>query len=129
VEGRHDADERGDGAGAVVDGWVTEPSRHGGNRTLLEEPVRDACRQGLLLDLCGGDLRLTPDESAEIVQSTDGATASFFTELAHRAQLLAASDGDDRTGMAHIRAALAELTATREALAGSIQPGRPSTGR
>jgi hypothetical protein len=95
----------------------------------VEVPLPDAAGRRALLDLYGRGLRLTPDECAEIVQCTDGATASFFTELARRAQLLAASNGDDRTGMTHVRAALAELTATREALAGSIQAGRPSTRR
>jgi hypothetical protein len=105
-------------------------------RPQFPQPRNDAARPGhvcpagrrALLDLYGGGLRLTPDESAEIVQSTDGATASFFTELARRAQLLAATNGDDRTEMAHVRAALAELAATREVLSGSVQPGRPSIG-
>ena len=85
-------------------------------------PLPDAEARRALLDLYGAGLHLSPEESAEVVAGTDGATASFFAELARRAELLAATDGGS-TGMTHVRTALIELTATRDALASGGQPG------
>ena len=78
-------------------------------------PLPDAAGRAALLRLYGRGLRLAPDEAQEIVAATEGATASLFAELARRAELLAATDGDD-AAMPHVRAALDELAATREAV-------------
>jgi cell division protease FtsH len=87
-------------------------------------PLPGAEARRALLSLYGAGLRLSPEDSAEVVAGTDGATSSFFAELARRAELLAATDGGS-TGMAHVRAALAELTATRDALASAQPDGLP----
>jgi cell division protease FtsH len=85
----------------------------------VEVPLPDAAGRRALLELYGRGLRLTPDEAAEIVANTEGVTASFFAELARRAELLAANDDAEATFEAtanHVHRALTELHATRQAL-------------
>jgi len=82
----------------------------------VEVPLPDAAGRKALLDLYGRGLDLSDDESAEVVGGTEGATASLFAELARRAELLAATEGAERTTIAHVRAALVELTATQRLL-------------
>jgi cell division protease FtsH len=82
----------------------------------VEVPHPDDVGRRLLLDLYGRNLNLTEGETSEIVAATAGATASLFSELARRAELLAATAGDPTAGAAHARAALAELTASQAAL-------------
>ena len=89
----------------------------------VEVPLPDAAAREALLRLYGRRLVLTAEESAEVVAGTAGTTASFFAELSRRAELLAADEGSGRSGLAHLRAALAELTATREALTSAGAPG------
>jgi hypothetical protein len=69
-----------------------------------------------LLDLYGGQLSLTDPETDAVIAATAGVTASYFAELSRRAELLAASAGESRAGIRHVRAALDELTASRAAL-------------
>jgi hypothetical protein len=52
-----------------------------------------------------------------LVAATAGMTASFFSELARRATLLAAVAGEHHPTVEHVETALAELRASREALA------------
>jgi hypothetical protein len=82
----------------------------------VEVPRPDDAGRRRLLALYGRNLELTEEETAEMVAATAGATASLFAELARRAELLAASDGVDRAGATHARAALTELTASQTAL-------------
>jgi hypothetical protein len=67
-----------------------------------------------------------------LVAATEGATASYFAELARRATLLAAvaaagaGDGrvpaaDGTPGGAEVRAALAELRASQDAIAAQVR--------
>jgi ATP-dependent 26S proteasome regulatory subunit len=87
----------------------------------VEVPLPDAEHRAALLRLYGPGVQLTDEEFAEAVAGTEGATGSYFAELWRRAELLAASAGQPTTTVEHLRAALAELTATREALAsGSV---------
>jgi hypothetical protein len=89
-------------------------------------PLPDAAARAALLALYGRGIQLSADEVDAVVAATDGMTASFFTELARRATLLAATGADqpgadqpgvDQPGADHVRRALAELRASREALA------------
>jgi cell division protease FtsH len=82
----------------------------------VQVPLPDAAARLQLLELYGRGLQLTPDEMSDIVVATDGVTASFFAELARRAELLAATEGVEADA-SHVRTALAELSATRQALA------------
>jgi cell division protease FtsH len=82
----------------------------------IEVPLPDVAGRNALLHLYGGGLDLTADETAEVVAGTEGATASLFAELARRAELLAATAGAGPTTIAHVRAALDELTATQRLL-------------
>ncbi|HEY3007218.1 MAG TPA: ATP-binding protein [Micromonosporaceae bacterium] len=82
----------------------------------VEVPLPDAAARAALLRLYGRDIALTAAEVDAIVAATDGATASFFTELARRAALLAATEGES-PGAGHVRRALAELQASQAALA------------
>ncbi len=92
----------------------------------VEVPLPDAEHRAALLRLYGPGVQLTNDEFAEAVAGTEGATASYFAELWRRAELLAASAGQPTTTVEHLRAALAELTATRAALAsGSVGAATP----
>jgi hypothetical protein len=95
----------------------------------VEVPPPDAAAREALLRLYGRRLVLTAEESEEIVAGTAGTTASFFTELSRRAELLAAEKGTGRCGIDHLRAALAELTATRDALSSVRGPGPRPAGR
>jgi cell division protease FtsH len=83
----------------------------------VEVPLPDEPGRRRLLSLYGSHLALTGQERDEVVAATAGVTASYFAELARRAELLAATAGDDRTGITHVRAALDELNASRTALA------------
>jgi hypothetical protein len=82
----------------------------------VEVPLPDAAGRRRLLALYGAGLALADPDVEDVVAATAGATASFFAEVARRAELLAASAGDARTGVAHVRSAIAELNASRAAL-------------
>jgi cell division protease FtsH len=82
----------------------------------LEIPHPDEDGRRRLLDLYGRNLKLTGEEVDEIVAATAGATASLFSELARRAELLAAVSGDPTSTAAHTRVALAELQSSAAAL-------------
>lgn len=95
----------------------------------VEVPLPDAPAREALLRLYGRRLLLSAEESADIVAATADTTASFFAELARRAELLAADEGTGQSGVAHLRAALAELTATRDALSSTGGPVPRAAGR
>lgn len=98
---------------------VVEPAlaqRPGRVDLAVEVPLPDAPARRRLLALYGPHLALGADEAAAIVAETEGVTASFFAELARRAELLAATEGAGPAGPAAVRAALAELRASQEAL-------------
>ncbi|GIJ75224.1 AAA family ATPase [Virgisporangium ochraceum] len=96
----------------------------------VEVPHPDDDGRRRLLDLYGRNLKLTGAEADEIVAATAGATASLFSELARRAELLAATSGEASAGAAQARAALAELTASQSALSqAKPAPGRPPAPR
>ncbi|WP_203998346.1 AAA family ATPase [Virgisporangium aurantiacum] len=82
----------------------------------VEVPRPDEDGRRLLLDLYGRNLKLTGAEVDELVTATAGATASLFSELARRAELLAAVAGEPTATAAQTRAALAELQASAAAL-------------
>jgi cell division protease FtsH len=86
----------------------------------VQVPLPDAAGRAALLTLYSRGVRLTAAEIDEIVAGTAGATASVFAELSRRAELLAASDGGG-AGIDEMRAALAELGATRAALASGYE--------
>jgi cell division protease FtsH len=81
-------------------------------------PLPDEAAREALLRLYGRGLSLSEQEVSEVVVATAGMTSSFFSELARRATLLAAVAEAGPAGYDHVRAALAELTATRAALSG-----------
>jgi cell division protease FtsH len=88
----------------------------------VEVPLPDAAARRRLCQLYGPDLRLTDAELDEVVAATEGTTGSYFAELARRATLLAAvaaagGTADGTPGVAEVRAALAELRASQDAIA------------
>jgi cell division protease FtsH len=82
-----------------------------------EVPLPDARARRRLLVLYGPRLALDADDVEHIVAETEGMAASFFAELSRRAELLAATESTEPAGVAAVRTALAELRASREALA------------
>jgi cell division protease FtsH len=84
-------------------------------------PAPDARRS--LLALYGGGLSLSDSDRDAVIAATEGVTASYFSELARRATLLAAVAGD-APGGAHVRQALEELPANRALLATRAVSGR-----
>jgi cell division protease FtsH len=87
---------------------------------VAEVPLPDAPGRRRLLSLYGSTLHLTDDEMTAVVAATAGATGSFFAELARRAELLAATAGDDRAGVTHTMTALGELEQTRRAVEAAV---------
>jgi cell division protease FtsH len=85
----------------------------------VEIPLPDAAARRRLLALYGPRLALNDGDVDVVVTETEGSTASFFAELSRRAELIAATGGDQPAGIGHVRAALGELRASREALAAS----------
>jgi cell division protease FtsH len=83
----------------------------------VEVPLPDARSRRGLLALYGPRLALDADDVEHIVAETDGMAASFFAELSRRAELLAATESTAPAGITAVRNALAELRASREALA------------
>ncbi|MDQ7906362.1 ATP-binding protein [Phytohabitans sp. ZYX-F-186] len=83
----------------------------------VELPLPDEAGRAALLRLYARGLPLTEPLVAEVVAATAGMTASFFTELARRATLLAALAGGTPPAPDHLRAALAELRESRRAVA------------
>jgi cell division protease FtsH len=92
---------------------------------VAEVPLPDEAGRRRLLSLYGVSAQLADAEVERVVAATAGTTGSFFAELARRAELLAATAGDERTGMAHVLAALDELSRSRAAVAGAIMPDPP----
>lgn len=96
----------------------------------LQHP--DAVARRALLELYRGGLVVPAIELDEMAAATDGVTASFLKELLRRAALLAADDGDPGTtgplavDGEHLRAALAELQDTRNAMTRAALGGRPT---
>jgi cell division protease FtsH len=96
---------------------------------VVEVPLPDDAGRRRLLSLYGVSAHLVGDETEEVVAATAGATGSFFAELARRADLLAATAGDERTGIAHIRTALTELDRSRLAVANAVASAGDGAGR
>ncbi|MGH3490617.1 MAG: AAA family ATPase [Actinopolymorphaceae bacterium] len=82
----------------------------------VEIPLPDADGRRRLLALYGPDLRLTDGDTADVVERTDGTTASFAKELVRRAVLVAAERGAYRPEGADLRTACDELLSDRDAL-------------
>jgi hypothetical protein len=93
---------------------------------VAEVPLPDEQGRRRLLSLYGVSAHLIGEEAEEVVAATAGTTGSFFAELARRADLLAATSGDERTGMRHVTAALDELRRSRAAVANAIMPDPPA---
>jgi len=91
----------------------------------VELPLPDDAAREALLRLYGGDVSLTDRQVSEVVAATSGMTAAFFTELARRATLLAAVDNTAPATFDHLQAALAELQASRDAVAAQVPPPGP----
>jgi ATPase family protein associated with various cellular activities (AAA) len=87
---------------------------------VVEVPLPDDAGRRRLLSLYGVSPHLTDAEIDQVVAATAHATGSFFAELARRADLLAATSGDERTGLAHVLAALSELDHSRLAVANAV---------
>ena len=87
---------------------------------VVEVPHPDEAGRRRLLSLYGVSAHLSEEEIDQVVAATSGTTGSFFTELARRAELLAATAGDDRATLAHIMAALAELDRSRTAVTNAV---------
>jgi len=87
---------------------------------VVEVPLPDEAGRRRLLTLYGVSAHLARAEVDRVVAATAGATGSFFSELARRAELLAATAGDDRAGLPHILAALDELGHSRDAVAAAV---------
>src|SRR5262249_26874584 len=101
----------------------------------VEVPLPDAPARRKLLALYGPAIRLTEAEAEAVVAETEGVAASFFAEMARRAELLTATavvraGADGAAGIEAVRAALAELRSSREALASSgVIPAGPRAGQ
>jgi ATP-dependent 26S proteasome regulatory subunit len=80
-------------------------------------PMPDDAAREALLRLYGRGLSLTAEQVSEIVAATAGMSAALVTELARRATLLAAVDNVAPATFGHVQAALAELQASRDAVA------------
>ena len=87
---------------------------------VVEVPLPDEAGRRRLLSLYGVSAHLGDAEVDQVVAATAGTTGSFFAELARRAELLAATAGDERTGLPHIMAALDELAHSRAAVANAM---------
>ena len=87
---------------------------------VAEVPLPDEAGRRRLLSLYGVSAHLDDDEIEQVVIATDGTTGSFFAELSRRADLLAATAGDERTGLRHVLAALKELGESRAAVANAL---------
>jgi hypothetical protein len=81
----------------------------------VEVPLPDAQGRARLLRLYGPGLELPTELVDEIVEQTAGTTASFMKELVRRTVLLAAEAGEE-PGADQLRAAVAELLSSRDAL-------------
>ncbi|MDX2972040.1 AAA family ATPase [Kribbella solani] len=81
----------------------------------VEVPLPDGAGRARLLELYGPALTLDDGVVEEIVALTEGTTASFMKELVRRTVLLAAQ-ADETPGAEHLRAAVAELLSSRDAL-------------
>ncbi|EPH43741.1 hypothetical protein STRAU_3224 [Streptomyces aurantiacus JA 4570] len=81
----------------------------------VEIPLPDAAGRRRLLDLYGGGLGLGEEVTEEIVERTEGTTASFAKELVRRAVLIAA-ERDADTAAQDIREAVDELLSDRDQL-------------
>ena len=81
----------------------------------VEVPLPDGEGRARLLSLYGPNLALTTDVIDEVVAQTEGTTASFMKELVRRTVLLAAEAGA-APDADHLRAAVAELLSSRDAL-------------
>jgi ATP-dependent 26S proteasome regulatory subunit len=92
---------------------------------VVEVPLPDDAGRRRLLALYGVSTHLTGGEVDQVVAATAGTTGSFFSELSRRAELLAATAGDERAGLRHIKAALDELTQSRAAVAKATAQTRP----
>ena len=82
----------------------------------VEIPLPDAEGRRLLIALYGPDLRLDERELSDVVERTEGTTASFAKELVRRAVLIAAERGSAETAGDDVRAAADELLSDRDAL-------------
>jgi cell division protease FtsH len=89
-------------------------------------PLPDATARRRLIRLYGPELALAEAELDEVVDATDGVTASFFAELARRATLLAATAGATTVIAAQVREALLELRASQQAIAAEVRSYRSS---
>jgi hypothetical protein len=87
---------------------------------VAEVPLPDEAGRRRLLSLYGVSAHLGDDEIEQVVIATAGTTGSFFAELSRRADLLAATAEDERTGLRHILAALKELGESRAAVANAL---------
>ncbi|QIG42702.1 26S protease regulatory subunit [Nocardioides anomalus] len=86
-------------------------------------PLPDAAGRRRLLDLYRGRLELDATRLDDVVERTDGVTASFLKELLRRAAVVAAAEGDDaeiRVGADDLDAALADLLDTRNAMTRAV---------
>ena len=83
---------------------------------VVEVPLPDDAGRRRLLSLYGVTRHLSDDEVDRVVAATSGATGSYFAEIARRAELLAATAGDERVTLEHTLAALAELDRSRMAV-------------
>lgn len=81
----------------------------------VEIPLPDAEGRRRLLDLYGGGLAVGEEVTREIVERTEGTTASFAKELVRRAVLVAA-ERDAATTADDLRAAADELLSDRDRL-------------
>jgi ATP-dependent 26S proteasome regulatory subunit len=97
---------------------------------VAEVPLPDDAGRRRLLALYGVAGHLTAAELDQVVAATAGTTGSFFAELSRRADLLAATAGDQSTGITHVMAALDELERSRRAVADAMSapPAPPWPG-
>lgn len=90
----------------------------------VEVPKPNAESRERLLRLYAKSTTLDLPHADEVVEATEGVTASFIKELVRRAVLQQVEEDDDRMTEATLSKALAELMDERQALTRSILGGR-----
>jgi cell division protease FtsH len=91
----------------------------------VEIPLPDPAGRRRLIELYGQNLSLSDQALTDVVDRTNGTTASFSKELVRRSVLLAAERGVPVTGEDEVQAALDELLSDRDRLTRRLLGAHP----